>query len=53
MNQVQEYRRRALTFRQIAMETPERDQREAIRKIADAWAKMAGELERREDAKRK
>ena len=52
MNLVQEYWRRAHTFGMLATKTPSREHRDAIQKIADTWAKMASELERREDAKR-
>jgi hypothetical protein len=52
MSLVQVYWRRASTFGKLAMQTPGREHREAIQKIADTWAKMAAELERRENAKR-
>jgi hypothetical protein len=51
MSLVQEYWRRAHTFGKLAMQTPSREHREAIQKIAATWAKMASDLERREDAK--
>ena len=52
MSLVQEYWRRADTFGKLAMQTPSREHREAIQKIAATWAKMASDLEQREDAKR-
>jgi hypothetical protein len=52
MNLAQEYWRRAQTFKKLAMQTPNPEHREAIQQIGDTWAKMARDLERREDAKR-